>query len=97
MTTTLIKQPADQRDYDIDFSRWIPDDDTITSATAVVTEIDPLTDIQVESVQIVAADAIVKVWISGGLDGSTYKITVTASTTDGRIKETEFKLRVRDY
>jgi len=97
MTTTLTKQPADQRDYDVDFSRWIPDDDTITSATAVVTAIDPLTDIVVESVQVITADAIVKVWVSGGLTGSTYKITVTASTTGGRIKETEFKLRVKDY
>lgn len=97
MTTTLTKQPADQRDYDVDFARWIPDDDTITTATAIVTEIDPDTDIVVESVAVDPDNAIVKVWISGGLDGSTYKITVTASTTGGRIKETEFKLRVRDF
>lgn len=95
MTTTLIKQPADQRDYDIDFARWIPDGDTITTATAIVTPIVPATDIVIESVAITSP--VVKVWISGGLDGSTYKITVTASTTGGRIKETEFKLRVRDY
>lgn len=91
MLGTVLKQPADQRDYDIDFSRWIPDGDTITNAQAVAS---PAGELVVESIQI--TDQVVKVWLSAGENGSTYTVTVTASTAGGRIKETEFKIRVRD-
>ena len=91
MLGILLKQPADQRDYDIDFSRWLPDGDTITNAQATAA---PEGELTVESVQI--TDQIVKVWASGGNDGDTYTVTVTASTSGGRIKETDFKIRVRD-
>ena len=96
MLGTVTKQPADVRDWDIEFDRWIPDDDTITTAEAIVTEIDADTDLVVDSVQIDVANHIVKVWTSGGVTGTTYKITVTAATAGGRIKETEFNIRVRD-
>lgn len=99
MLGTVQKQPADQRDYDVDFSRWIPDGDEITTA---VTTVDPAFDaalepagLSVESVHV--ATPIVKVWVKGGISGKTYKITVTASTSGGRVKETEFNIRVRDY
>lgn len=85
------KQPADLLDYDIDFTRWLTEDDTITTAVVTVSPADELT------AQSVFVDSpIVKVWLTGGVDGSTYTVTVTASTAGGRIKETEFRIRVRD-
>ena len=86
------KQPGDQLDYDLDFSEWLTGSDTITGAVAVSSEPDELT---VLSVAI--AGTAVKVWIAGGLNGSTYKVTTTVSTAEGRIKELEFKIRVRDF
>lgn len=85
------KQPADQLDYDLDFSEWLADGDTITGVTAV-------SDVPAELVILSAlvADQTVKIWVSGGLDGSTYKVTATVSTSQGRIKELDFKIRVRD-
>jgi hypothetical protein len=91
MLPTVSKQPADTLDFDVDFTRWIPDEDDITTAIAVVSPVDELV---IDSVQI--SSPIVKVWTSAGVDGSTYTVTVTASTSGGRIKETEFKIRVRD-
>lgn len=94
-----IKQPADQQDYDIDFSRWLPDDDTITTAVAEVDPaIDPETNpngLEIVSVQVASPD--VKVWTRGGVNNGTYKVTVTASTAGGRIKEVDFKVRVRNF
>lgn len=91
MLATLLKQPADQLDYDVDFTRWMTDDDTITTAVAVVTPADELT------VQSVAVDGpIVKVWLNDGVSGSSYTVTVTASTDGGRVKEIDFRIRVRD-
>ena len=37
----------------------------------------------------------VKVWVSGGEDGSTYDIEVTAATNGGRVKVECFKIRVK--
>lgn len=91
MLATVTKQPADHLDYDIDYSRWLPDGDAVTMAVAAV---DPPGELAIDSVQI--TDQIVKAWASGGVDGGTYKITITASTSGGRIKETDFKIRVRD-
>jgi len=91
MLGTVPKKPADQLDYDIDFGRWLPVDDVILSGVGVVS---PDGELVVDSVRI---DGImVKVWLSGGVDGSTYTVTVTVSTEGGRIKEVDFKVRMRD-
>ena len=91
MLGTLIKQPADLLDYDIDFSRWLPDDDTILTVT---TAVDPAEELAVLSAHV--DSPMVKVWVSGGVNGATYKVTVTVATQGGRIKEVDFKIRVRD-
>lgn len=85
------KQPADQLDYDLDFSDWLTDDDTITGAEAVSSVPDEL-----EVLSVAVAGPIVKIWVNGGVSGSTYKVTATTSTSLGRIKELEFKIRVRE-
>ncbi len=86
------KQPADQLDYDLDFSDWLTSTDTITGAVAVSSV---PTELQVLSVAISGSN--VKIWIAGGVTGSTYKVTSTISTDEGRIKELEFKIRVREF
>ena len=92
MLGTLTKQPADYLDYDVNFEEWLTDDDTIASAGATV---EPAGELTIGDVLI--SSPIVKLWLSGGLDGKTYKITLTATTAFGRVKETEFRIRVRDY
>lgn len=37
-----------------------------------------------------------KIWVGGGADGSTYKITALITTLVGRVEEFEFKLKVKD-
>jgi hypothetical protein len=88
---TFDKQPGDELDYDADFSAWLPDGDTITSATAVP---DKVGELEITSVEI--NTPIVKVWTKAGVNRTTYKITVTASTAGGRVKEVEFRLRIKD-
>lgn len=91
---TFTKQTRDQLDYDVDFSIWIPEGDIITTAEATL---DIEGDLQIDATQIdPELGQIIKVWLSGGIDGKTYKITVAASTSQGRVKETEFRLRVKD-
>lgn len=86
------KQPADQLDYDLDFSDWITPDDTITGAVAVSSAPDQLIVVAVS-----VASPVVKVWCAGGLSGTTYKVTATITTAKGRVKELEFRIRVKDF
>ena len=85
------KRPADVLDFDVDYEDWLTDDDTITTVTTTVS---PAGELVVDSVQV--SNPEVKVWVSGGEDGSTYDIKVTASTSGGRVKEECFKIRVKD-
>lgn len=95
MLGTLTKRTGDQLDYDVDFEKWLTDDDEIETATAMLVDADEVDDmLEVESVQITSP--IVKVWLSGGVDGTSYTVLITATTTAGRIKEETFTIRVRD-
>lgn len=85
------KQPDEYLDYNVDFTDWMPDGDTIASAAATVS---PAGELDVDTVSI--ATPIVKFWAAGGVTGKTYKITVKITTAGGRVKEDEIKIRVRE-
>lgn len=84
------KQPAETLDYDIDYSDWLTPGDNLQHADVVV---EPA-GVVVDSVFI--NEPRVKIWLSGGTHGTTCKVTVTLTTADGRVKQDEFKLRVKD-
>lgn len=98
MTTSVRKRDDDRLDYDVDFERWLSDGDTVTSADAVAeivsNDASAVTDLVVDSVQVF--DTVVKVWLSAGTTGKTYRVTVTATTQDGRVKEQPFIIRVTE-
>lgn len=87
---TVEKQPADVLDYDVAYDQWLTEDDTVQSATA---EVD-LPGLTVDLTYI--NPTFVKVWLSGGADGVTYKVTVTSVTQGGRTKQDEFKVKVKE-
>lgn len=87
---SFLKQPVEVKDYDVDYSQWLTTGDNVQSATISVTP----TGLQVDSV--VINDPRVKIWLSGGTDGVSYKVTVTTTTADGRVKQDEFKLKVKE-
>jgi len=86
----FTKQPVEVIDYDIDYSEWLTPGDNVESA-AVTVEPAGLT---IESTFI--NDPRVKIWVSGGSNGTQYKLTITTTTADGRVKQDEFKIRVKD-
>lgn len=91
------KHAEDRLDYDVLFGKWLSDDDVIQSAEAVaqIKSSDPnaVTDLSIDSVAVFGT--VVKVWLSGGTVGATYEVVVTASTTQGRVKEECFIIRIK--
>ncbi len=85
------KQPGDTVDIDVDLSQWLPGSDTILNASATadagitlgVTAINP-------------TPKIVKQWVSGGTTGNRYKVTLTITSAEGRVKEVEFYVKVKE-
>lgn len=86
----FTKQPVEVNDYDLDYSEWLTAGDNVQAATVDVMP----AGLTVESVFI--NDPRIKVWVSGGSDGVQYKLTVTMTSADGRVKQDEFKIRVKE-
>lgn len=84
-------QPADTQDYDIEFDGWFPPGDEIVSVSLKVEPAMPMP----PSYAFVAQR--VKVWVyAGGANGQKYKISVKATTNDGRQKEVELIVPIKE-
>lgn len=94
----FVKQPIDRLDYDFDGSRWLASNDAFISAAFTIENLgegvsqDPLV-IDTE----VCTPTFAKVWLSGGMAGETYKVSCTITTSRGRVKQDEIKIRVIEY
>lgn len=86
----ITQQPNDRLTYDIDFGEWIPSGDVVTTA---VVSVDPVGLTASYALQ----HPIVRLWLSDGTNGSTYKVTILASTAEGRQKEVEVQVKIREY
>lgn len=86
---TFQKQPRDSLDYDIDFSDWLYEGDRIQSVTVV----DAPVGIDIDSTGY--TDTSVKIWVSNGTSGESYKITLLVYT-NSRVKEVELMIVVVD-
>ena len=84
------KQPAESIDYDVDYSEWLTTGDNVQSADVSVAP----SGLVIDSTFI--NDPRIKIWISGGVDKVSYKVTVTMTTAEGRVKQDEFKINVKD-
>jgi len=91
MLGTFTQQPAEVLDYDINTDEWLSDDDEIISVTTAVD-----TGLTVQGAVIFNAGRSVKLWITGGTSGSTYKVEVTMTTDDGRVKQAELRFRIKE-
>lgn len=82
------KQPGETLDYDISFVDYLAKrNDTVAShavdvETGLTKEFSTVT------------DGVVKVWLSGGVDGQTYKVTAKIVTHGGREKHGEVLIKV---
>lgn len=89
------KQPADVQDFDIDFGEWLAG---MGNDTAPGPEgLSVVADAGITIVAYVLNDGVVKVWTAGGVDGMTYKITATVTTTGNRVKQAEIKVKTKEY
>jgi hypothetical protein len=88
------KQPADVQDFDINFSEWLA---ALADTAPGPLGLAVVSDVGITILVTRLLDGIVKVWTSGGTNGTTYKITATVITEGGRTKQAEIKVKVKEY
>lgn len=89
------KSPADTEDYDLDYSQWLHADETLTGAVASIVCLSAPGNTALSEVATDISFKVVRVKLAGGTLEESYKVTVVTSTSAGRIKESEFMVRVR--
>lgn len=89
---TVVQQPADNIDYDIDCTSLFNGDSDTLSGVVVSVEPAGLT-----VTAAVADPNTAKVWIGGGTDKVRYIVTVVVTTTGGRIKEDEIEVEIEEF
>ena len=88
------QQPAERKNYILNYTAWLEDLETISG---VVTEVDPPGEMTIQGVAIQPGSKQVLFSIGGGLDGGEYKATFTISTSDGQTKQDEVHYAVEDF
>lgn len=97
----FIKQPADIKKYQIDYSEWLATGETVTSVVTAVTLLNPATGDVGEPTMTIGTTQIVggtvfEYYVSLGTDGKRYKVTFQASTSDSQTVESEIEFKVTD-
>jgi len=93
----LIKQPGEDRLYDVPFSGLLRTGDTLTSVVVAQENqgnVTGSTDLTLGAVSNDGATAQVR--ISEGTDGEDYKLEFTGTTTNGDTLEMDVMIKVRD-
>lgn len=96
---TLVKNPAEDRRYDIPFSQELRTGDTIASVNSVASvkqdKVGGSSNVTIAGT-VPFTDTVVQPKISGGTDQENYKITAKATTAGGDLLEVDVMLWVRD-
>ena len=89
------QQPNERLDYDIDFASLFLSalGDTAPGPAGVEVFAEP-TGITVDDFEL--NQGKVKIWLTGGTNGVTYKITARVTTAQGRVKEAEIAVKVKE-
>lgn len=87
----FTKQPADVQDIDINFVDWLAalNDTPLSVSVPAVTGI-------TQPIAAAITAGIVKVWVSGGTTGQSYKMTINLTTAGGRTKQVEILIKVKE-
>lgn len=97
----FLKQPAEIKKYQIDYSEWLATGETVDSVVTAVTLLNPASgDVGEPALTIgttaINAGTVFQYYVSAGTDGKRYKVTFQASTSDSQTVESEIEFKVSD-
>lgn len=87
---TVTQQPTERQSYTIDYTDVLTDGDNVETATATVSP----AGLSVQNVSPI--DPRVRFWVTGGTPNTSYKVTVTTNTADGRTFQDELTFKIKE-
>jgi len=87
---TILKDPDAVLDYPFDWEDWLDDITDTLSSHSMVAE----TGITVDSSSIVSKTVVA--WISGGTDGTTYRVACRIVTVGGRTDDRSIYIKIKE-
>ncbi len=84
------KQPSERLSCSVTYTDALDSGDSISIVSSCIAEPAGLT-----VTSVLVSDDRVRLWVSDGLDGTSYKITVTTATHGGEIFEDELTCKVK--
>ena len=89
----ITKQPAEVQNYYVRYVDYLQEGEVIASVTAAV---DVPSELTLIGPVVLADNVALEFWLEGGLDGTTYKLEITATTNYGNVKQDEIKVKVKE-
>lgn len=90
MPRSFTKDPDEVLDYEIDWTKWLSGDDTISTSSWTVPS-----GITKDSDSITDDTKSTKIWLSGGTDGTDYDLLNEIVTANGRTAQRTITIGVR--
>lgn len=84
----FVKDPDANLDYEVDWTAWLPDGDTITASLWIVPT-------GVTKTDEANTTATATVWLSGGTVGTNYDVTNRITTAAGRVDDRTIRIKVK--
>lgn len=91
MSAVYPKDPAAVVDFELDWSSWLAEGDSITQSDWDIA--DGLTEIEERRNH---TDSTATVWLQGGVAGEEYAVTNTITTAQGRVDQRTVYIRVME-
>lgn len=85
--TSFEKDPAALVDFSVDWSSWLATGETISTSEWTAPD-------GISTSAATSDDTTATVWLSGGTANSTYRVSNKISTSDSRVDERSFLVRV---
>lgn len=91
-----VQQPRERLSWDVSFREWMPAGDEIATADVTVRRLagdgaDPLVVHDVRT-----SPTMVQVWLEAGTAGDKWRVEILAETVEGRKREAEFDITVKE-
>lgn len=87
---TIYKQPGERFSYTANYEDALTTGDNVQSAVASVSPVGLVVD------NVGVYDPRVRIWVSGGVDGVIYKVTLNVTTADGRVFQDELVFKIKE-
>jgi len=88
----IEKDPQSRLTYVMDWSDWMPTGDSLSTTTFTVNTVAGSSNVTIHTTGVSSNTAYVE--LSGGTAGTTYTVTNTITTADGKIDRRRFRLKV---